>query len=398
MISVEEALQQILSVCPREVRTEIVPVQEALNRSLGEDIFSDRDYPPFFRSAMDGYALPSESYQKNKIYTIAGTLYAGDSWEKGLISSDSCIKIMTGAPVPEFLDLLIRVEDSLQEGENKVSFQLEGISEYMNIAKKGEDIKSGELILKKGDFLGIEALSVLATLGKTDVAVFQRPSVQVYSTGNEVIPITATPGASQIRDTNSFFIRQILNKYNIEVSKYSILPDNPKILRETLEAELDKDILIFSGGVSAGDLDLLPGILKEMGIDILFHKIKIKPGKPILVAKAKNSCTIFALPGNPYSVQVCTKIFVEPYIRKFMRLPEKKPLFLPLAETKRKRHGFRDYFPVRMQNLENKTYLETVSFNGSGDIRASLFSQGLAFLDEKVNEAQKGESLPFYFW
>ncbi|EMY71148.1 molybdopterin molybdotransferase MoeA [Leptospira vanthielii] len=396
MISFSEALDKILS----EVRiypSEIISLDQTLGRVLGEDITADRDYPPFHRSAMDGFALHSYDYTPNQIYPYHRELPAGMSID--LEPNEKAIRIMTGAPVPDGFDLVIKIEDAtLTEfnGQKQVSFSLKEVKPWQNIAKQGEDVKNNQLVLPKGIQIGTSEFSLLASLGKDKVSVVKAPKVHIISTGNEVVPIHQSPLPFQIRDSNSYTIASILSKYKIQPESVTHVPDRDKELTEQIQKGLEADILILSGGVSMGSMDLVPSILLRLGVELLFHKTSIKPGKPIWFGKRKNTI-VFGMPGNPFSVQTCSRIFLEPFLRKSYGQSQLPSYKLPYSTTKQKKGALTEFFPARLETTD-KTYLTPLAFNGSGDIRAGIFSDGLAIFPSDLSQIQQGDMIEFLPW
>lgn len=396
MISYAEALEKILSEV-RNYPSELIPLSQSLGRVLSEEVSADRDYPPFHRSAMDGFAIASKDYKDGQVYPYHRELPAGMSLD--LEPKEKAIRIMTGAPVPLGFDLVIKIEDANlteTDGQKQVTFNLKDAKPWQNIAKQGEDVKKNQIVLTKGIQIGTSEFSLLASLGKETVSVIQSPKVHIISTGNEVIPIHSSPLPYQIRDSNSYTITSILSKYKIQPESVTHVPDLEKEITEKIQKGLDADILILSGGVSMGSLDLVPSILQRLGVDLIFHKTAIKPGKPIWFGKRKNTI-VFGMPGNPFSVQTCSRIFLEPFLRKSYGQSQIPSYKLPYATTKQKKGSLTEFFPVRLETTD-KTYLAPLAFNGSGDVRAGLFSDGLAIIPSQLSQIQKEDILEFLPW
>ncbi|MBM9499921.1 molybdopterin molybdotransferase MoeA [Leptospira sp. 201903071] len=397
MISIEEALSKILSEVS-VTKPESVPLKETLGRILADNVYADRDYPPFHRSTMDGYAIKSEDYDSSKIYRCKKEIFAG--MESALDPDEEIVKIMTGASVPEGLDAVIKVEDSQElTDENsitQVKFNSDNIFQFMNISLRGEDLKTGELVIGSGAKVGISEISLLASLGIEAVSVYSLPTISIISTGNEVIPVGSAPLPYQIRDSNSYSLIAILNRYKIHPKSIVLVPDEETKIEEALKQGLESDILLLSGGVSMGSMDLIPPILEKLGVKKIFHKVSLKPGKPIWFGK-KGKTAVFGLPGNPFSVQVCARIFLDPYIRSYLGMQIAKPLRYSFYGKRKKKNVLPEYFPVFLETKE-KTGLCAKSFNGSGDIRAGLFSDGIALHPGERSEISEGDVLDFYPW
>ncbi|MDH5680117.1 MAG: molybdopterin molybdotransferase MoeA [Spirochaetota bacterium] len=381
-------LQQVIKKSPEEVS-----ILDSLNHVLAEDIFADRDYPPFNRATMDGFALQSKNYSENRDYKIIDTVFAGDSFDKPLSDSE-CVKIMTGAAVPDGLDAVIRIEDSQISGST-VRFSVSELKSGKNVAQRGEDCKAGVKLLNKDYLIKSTSISLLATVGCEMLKVYPSPTVSLITTGNEIIPLDQHPGPHQIRNSNSYAIKALLKDIGIKPSYENHVSDNIELLRDSLSRGLHSDILIITGGVSMGDSDHVPGTLSALGVEKLFHKVKIKPGKPIWFG-VKEKTAVFALPGNPMSCQICFKVFIEPYIRGLKGIAAHDNPFLPLSQERQNRTGRNDCFPVQIEKANS--FMTTLDYNGSGDIKGNLHSDGFAIQPHDLITVSKGELLEYIPW
>jgi molybdopterin molybdotransferase len=239
-------------------------------------------------------------------------------------------------------------------------------------------------------------MGTLASLGKAFIKVYRKPNVAIISTGNEIKKVSEAILPYHIRDSNTYSTTGFFYNYHITPAYKEIIPDDKEKLRAGIEKALEADILILSGGVSMGDADFIPEILQELGVKKIFHKIQIKPGKPLWFGKTE-STVVFALPGNPFSVQVAFKIFIEPYLRACMGMKQIIPLKLPIAGNKKKKTSFDEYFPCKISSL-NQTRIQSVAFNGSGDIRAAIESDGIALHPSAQGDISEGEFMEFLFW
>lgn len=347
---------------------------------------------------MDGYAIRSEDYDPSKVYTCKKEIFAG--MESILEPGEEIVKIMTGAVVPDGLDAVIKIEESEEISRNgnsiQVRFNSDKVFHFLNIAARGEDLKKGESVLKTGTKIGMPELSLLASLGMNRVSVSSLPKVTIVSTGNEVVPVDARPHPYQIRDSNSYSLIALLKKYDIEPEAALLVPDEESKIIEALQQGLESDILLLSGGVSMGSMDLVPPLLKRLGVEEVFHKVLLKPGKPIWFGR-KGQTVVFGLPGNPFSVQVCARIFLDPYIRSHLGMEILKPQRYSFFGNRKKKNSLPEYFPVFLETKE-QTGIAAKSFNGSGDIRAGLFSDGIALHPADRNEIIEGDILDFYPW
>jgi molybdopterin molybdotransferase len=395
MLTVKEA-QNIICQLAKNFGTEMVSIQNAQGRVLAEDIVADRDYPPFNRAAMDGYAIRVEDFLENGLreFQITEEIYAGRLPSKS-ITKGTCYKIMTGSSTPLDADTIIRVEDAAQNG-NKVSFLTTQIKKGQNIAKRGEDKKEGELVLRRNTLLKAPEIAALAVLGKKNILVQKIPVVSIISTGDEVIPIEQTVLPHLIRDSNSYALEGFLKNYSVNVVNKRLVSDNKEILSKTILDFIDSDIIIISGGVSTGDADYVPEVLNAARVEKIFHKVAIKPGKPLWFGKSRSG-VVFALPGNPMSVQVAFKIFIEPFLRKCFGLPDLLILKMPMATDRIKKISFDEYFPCAIESKDISA-LRPVIINGSGDVTSTLHSHGLALQEQERKELREGDLVDFFFW
>jgi molybdopterin molybdotransferase len=397
MIPVKEAQNFILSFA-KNLGVEEVSIHNTFNRVLAESVFADRDYPPFNRSAMDGYAVLSSDFNKQESVqlNLIEKVFAGQTSTRN-VTSGNCIKIMTGAPVPEGADAVIRVEDTL-ENNGTIQFNIKTVKPKQNIALQAEDAIKNDLLIAKNTLLDATTIAVLAVTGKANLKVHQLPKVAIVSTGNEIVAIDSPILTHQIRDSNSYTLKSFLKQYDINDITAIHVADDKETLQKEIKELLDKDILILSGGVSKGDADYVPEVLQLLGIKEIFHRVKIKPGAPLWFGEMPNGGVVFGLPGNPVSVQVAFKVFIEPFIRKCLGMETLQPLFLPLFNEKKKKTKLDEYFPCKLIVKNNFTGITSSKMNGSGDIAATLGSDGIALHPENMDGIKENTILEFYRW
>jgi len=387
MISLQEAQEIIISKA-KNFGSESVALDNADGRVLDEDILSDRDYPPFNRSAMDGYAIRYEDWQNNiRKFEIAETIFAGSKASTDL-SAGNCYKIMTGSAVPQQANAVIRREDSTEDS-GFVTFQLNEIKQYQNIAKQGEDLRKDNIAIRKNTFCSAPVISTLATVGKMTVPVKRLPKVAFFTTGNEVKPANSAVNTIEIRNSNEWLVKTLLKKWKIIPFLYQHINDDKSELQTQIRKGLEADILILSGGVSAGDADYVPEILQELGVKKLFHKVEIRPGKPFWCGQLPNGGMVFALPGNPFSTLVTFKLFIETYLEAILSHNPSKKLRLNFNGNRIRKSPFDEFFPVKITD----TQLELIDINGSGDIRLGLYADGIAHHPKENPELSPGISI-----
>jgi molybdopterin molybdotransferase len=395
MVSFQEAKEMVLAQA-RSFGVEEVTLAGAFGRVLVPPILADRDYPPFPRATMDGYAMRYDDVEKGiRRFRIAETLFAG-SQPIGRIESGECYKIMTGAAVPEDAVLVIRRED-VEEGEKAVEVGVKDPDPwrpYLNIARQGEDLKAGELIIDKPRRCEPAVMGLLATVGQSMVRVARLPRVALVTTGNEVVEPGKPVGPVQIRNSNRWMLDGALRREGIKPQGDGHATDDVWALKGALEAFLSFDILIVTGGVSAGDADHVPQVLTELGVRPLFHKIAMRPGKPTWCGVTPEGGMVFALPGNPFSCLVNFALLIAPYIHACWGLERAAPMSLPLREARRKRTPLDEFFPVRMEGAP--AMLTQMPLNSSGDIRLGMPANALALHPAGSGDLGAGEEVMFY--
>ncbi|MBU0687099.1 MAG: molybdopterin molybdotransferase MoeA [Candidatus Margulisbacteria bacterium] len=382
MIKSKDALKIILNNS-KPLGTEAIALTAALGRVLAENIYSDVNIPPFNRSAMDGFAINFKD--KSKIFTVIEDIPAGKVPEK-TISSGKCARIMTGAMLPQGADKVVMVENTKQISHNKM--QIVKAEKKSNVSLQGEDVKKGELILKKGTKIRAQEAAMLASVGKPTVKVLRQPKVAIISTGSELAEPSQTPKPGQIRNSNSSMLLVQLKRLGIEGIYLGIAKDNFTATKQLVSKGLAQaDILILSGGVSVGDYDFVREVLEACGVKILFNKVAIKPGKPTVFGKYGDK-TVFGLPGNPVSVLIIFDLFVVPAIDKIVgRITKSKLTSLRLLKNFQRRNANREqYFPIQI----TKSGARPLKFHGSAHMQALTQADGIMHIAKGIKNLKKG--------
>ena len=295
MLPFEKALKIVLDSA-RTLGSENVNISDAANRILAEDVKSDMDIPPSDRAVMDGYACRQQDLAGE--LTIIETIPAGATPEKA-IGPNQCSKIMTGAPMPEGADCVVMVELAENPTDKTVRFTGKETQDY--IRRRGQDITAGQVVLRKGTLIKPQHIAVLASVGCVNVSVSKKPRVAVIATGDELVEPQIKPGSWQLRNSNSFQLVSQLESIGAVATYYGIAKDTvDEIDKMFKKAAAENDVVTISGGVSMGDFDLVPGVLKQNNIELLFEKIALKPGKPTVFGKSED-LYCFGIPGNPVS-------------------------------------------------------------------------------------------------
>lgn len=365
--------------------TDRVDLFRALNRTLAEDIFSDLSMPPFNKSAMDGYAC-RKSDIKNLLQVIE-EIPAGSIPTK-TVGANQCARIMTGAMVPEGADLVIMKEHIEEVEPKKVICTHE--TNNTNICYTGEDVKAGQLVLRKGEVITPSHVAILASVGSVHPLVYNLPSIAILSTGDELVEPHEMPGISKIRNSNSFQLAAQTQQLGITPEYSGIVPDNEAMLKNVLESALEKyQVILISGGVSVGDFDFVPKILKQLNVNIRVHGMEVKPGKHLLFGERDNHF-VFGMPGNPVSSFVQFEVLVKPFLTAMMGKITADPLLhLPLEnDYDRKKSDQLFFVPVTLTNHGTVIPLE---YHGSAHIHAYTQAQGIMEIPKGVLNLKKGD-------
>lgn len=392
MISFEEAMETVLRNA-RPLPPALTPVELAVGRALLEDVRSGTDMPPFDKSAVDGYAVRAAAVKPGAALRVRGLLQAGEGF-KGRLGRGECVKIMTGAPVPPGADAVVMVEYSSGK-DGLVSFS-KGIAAGGNIARRGEDIRKGQTVLRRGTVIGPEHIAVLAAAGRAAVRTGALPSVSLVNTGGEIVPPGRPLGRNRIYNSNGPMLAALLRSDGIAAAPV-IVRDDARALKAALAAALKSDIVMISGGVSMGDYDLVPGILKSLGVKKLFHTVRVRPGKPMFFG-VKGRRLVFGIPGNPVANFLAYHAYIRPAIRKMACRPDCAPKFRDGACAA----GFEPHTPRRAMVLSkvcaHKNYkLYEVDNNGSADILALAEANCFTMIKEN-GSVKKGGRAKFLAW
>jgi molybdopterin molybdotransferase len=372
-ISLDEARAIIERAIVPMTRVERVPLERASGRVLAEIITSTADVPPFARAAMDGYAVraqdttgasratPRTLHRIEKVFTGQMPVQT--------VGAGECIEIATGAPMPAGADAVVIVEETDIEGDHVRAFL--PVNPAQNVGRQGADIQQGQMVLQPGTLLNASRVGSLAALGLTDVAVFDKPRVAILSTGNEIVEPGQPLAPGQIYDINRFTLAAVVDENGGVAVPYRIASDTIEDLSRSVDECLEQDVLVFSGGSSVGERDLILDVITAKG-EMLFHGIAVKPGKPTAFGRI-NGKLVFGMPGYPSSCLTNAHILLAPALRRIARLPEQivRSLTLPLASPVTSVPGRHQFYTVRIENG-----LAVPAFKASGDITSMSKADG----------------------
>jgi molybdopterin molybdotransferase len=397
MITVNQA-DQIIAGQIRPLAAQLRPLHACYGAVLQENVVADRDQPPFDKALVDGIAISLQAWQ-NGLLTIEGTQAAGQKALRLKNKENGCIKIMTGAVVPRDCDGVVPVEMLSITGP-QVKINGDDFRPGQYIRRQGSDCPKGQLLLKAGIQLLPPHIATAASVGKSKLKVTSRPKVAIISNGDELVDINRKSiKPFQIRKSNSFALDAILRQTGLCEPKIFHFPDNKSILRTGIKKILTGfDILVLSGGVSMGEFDYIPQVLKELEVEVLFHKVSQKPGKPFWFGKSQKGRLVFALPGNPVSTQICAYRYVVPYLRRAAGLEVKTP-YAVLDRDYVSPTDFTYFLPAQMSyNKDGIISVGPVETGGSGDYAALTHADGFVELAANQKNFSKGQAVPFYPW
>lgn len=380
MRSVADALKLIVeTVLPLDSTR--VPLESALGMTLSEEIVSEIDSPPFDKSAMDGYAVRSvDVASPGTKLTVLEEILAGAIPQRPIAHGEAS-RIMTGAPLPQGADAVVRLEDT-QFSEPTVLIQVGSIPPGLNVIHRATCLARGTRVFSRGDHIQPAHIAALAELGCSTVSVASRPSVAIVATGNELVPVHENPGPGEIRNSNGVMLAAQIRALGGNPVPLGIARDDRESLREKIRVGLEHEILILSGGVSAGQLDLVPGVLRELQCAEIFHKVDMKPGKPVwfgVQTTKSHRCYIFGLPGNPVSSMVCAELFVRTALKKLANRPNPYPISqkATLGQSIRIKGDRPTYYPSKIEFLGSGLTAQPVPWQGSSDIQATIHANGM---------------------
>jgi len=400
MLSVKEAQEKVLS-CPVKHKIKKVPLLDGLGLALAENMISEDFIPAYDNSAMDGFAVKAVDIvgaDKNypiKLKLIKQDLPAGKI-PKIKLESGYCVQIMTGAPIPEGSDCVVMKEDAIKEGKDVLIFR--ECRQGENVRYKGEDIKKGDIAIKKGKKIFPGDIGVMASIGRSEVLVNFPPTVGILATGSELVEIHEKLETGKVRDSNSYSLSAQIKEAGACFKRYGIVRDDKEILKKKIRETLsDCDILLLTGGVSVGDYDFVKEILGELDAEFIFWRVNQRPGKPMAFLTYKDKF-IFALPGNPVSVMVCFELYVRPIIKKIMG---DKKLFRDTITARassdfKHREGRTDFIRVKLEKVEDETYFKSTGMQGSGILMSMSEADGLAVFPEEIGNIEKNTELQVY--
>lgn len=403
VLDFDEALEVVLqqAAWARRPRLERVRLEEAIGRVLAVPITADRDQPPFDRSTRDGFAVRAADADAGTWLAVAGQVRAGTQWE-GALRPDEAIEIMTGAPVPDGADAVVMLEHVERSGggELRAVRLAEGrrILAGENIVRRGSEARAGDEVLAAGTEMDAAAIALAASCGASALEVYGRPTVSILATGDELVDVADIPGPHQIRNSNSYGLAALVTKAGGTPLRQPVAPDQREELQESIQRAQTADLMLLSGGVSAGEYDLVEEVLLDLGAEFFFTGVRMQPGKPVVFGRVPEregmrGTYFFGLPGNPVSTQVTFACFVEPMLRAMGGAGVEAPRFVQatLVDDVQGKAGLTRVLPARLTSNRVRPEVRLVVWQGSGDMAANARANCYAVLPSDVERFREGD-------
>lgn len=404
MISVSEAFEAIRQhVKPGDLQA--VPLAQTVGHRLAADVRSDVDSPPHDKSVMDGFAVRSEDIQPDsEELQVIETVIAG-GWPEKKLGPGQATRIMTGAPMPAGADAVVMIEQTetrTDDAGDWVRINAAQVPTGKHRMTQATNFAAGEVVFQSGHTIRPTDIGLLAEVGCHSVPTYARPTIAVLPTGDELVDCQNLPDRGQIRNSNGPMLVAMAQALGLTTTDLGIGRDNTDQLSQRIKQGLEHDILILSGGVSAGMMDLVPGLLKEQGVEQVFHKVKMKPGKPVWFGvrnEGDRQTIVFGLPGNPVSSLVGFHLFVRAAVQRLSNGPvgEPKSVQCVLSKVHQTRGNRPTYWPGRIVNNQStERSVEPLAWNGSSDLRALGQADGLIYFAADSHDHSAGETVKFF--
>ena len=389
-IPLEEALATILDAAPPIERTERVALRDADGRVLASAPVAAMDVPPFDRAAMDGYAVRAQDTfgagrYEPKILRVVEKVYTGQLPTK-TIGAGECVEIATGAPMPQGADAVVMVEETERGGGSGDVRVFTPVYPRQHVGRRAADIAAGQPVLTAGDVLNPARIGALAAVGVLDLDVYARPRIAILSTGNEIVEPGRPLGPGQIYDINRYTLTSIIDSHGGTAVALPTAADTMDALSSAIDTALKEDVLVFSGGSSVGERDLILDVLLQRG-EVLFHGVAVKPGKPTVFGKVAGK-PVLGMPGYPTSCLSNGYMLLLPMLRRMARLPEHRPQIVrvPLARRIVSTTGRHQFYTVRIEDGQ-----AVPAFKASGDITSMAHADGYIEIPAHVDIVEAGE-------
>jgi molybdopterin molybdotransferase len=388
VIPLEDARAVLAAAARPLARTERVDLPALAHRVLAEDVTAEADVPPFARAMMDGYAVlaadtAAASRETPRTLVVAGRVFTGEVFP-GQVSGGACVEIATGAPLPAGADAVVMVEDTLAAHPGHVAIAA-AVAPGQHVGRAGADIRRGSMVLRAGDWLLPSRVGVLAALGRTAATVVAQPRVAIVSTGNEVVAPGQPLGPGQIYDINRHTLAAVAERHGSVPVPLDVAGDTLEALDRAVDAALQCDVVVFSGGSSVGDRDLVLDVLRRRGT-VAFHGVATRPGKPTAFGRI-DGVPVFGMPGNPTSCLTNAYVLLAPFLRRMAGLPPERPRVIQAPLTRRISSGAgrHQFYTVRLSPDGAEP-----AFKASGDITSMAHADGYLEIAADVTAVEAG--------
>ncbi len=398
MLTTTEAMQAVLAAV-QAFEPETIAFSESTGRVLAQSVHAERDQPPFDRVMMDGIAISFAEFAKGiRSFPVQSTQAAGDPAQT--LEPGHAIEIMTGASLPVGADCIVPVERIIV---NELGAHIQAnyaANERQFIHARGSDHMEGAELLKPGTRVTPMDIAIIASCGLEEVSLARQPHLSVISTGNELVPAGEAIEPHQIRMSNGPAIVAMLEEHGFTNAEHDHLLDDPELLKERIARHLDQsDVLILSGGVSMGKADYVPQILDELGVEMTFHKISQRPGKPMWFGMGPDGQAVFALPGNPVSTLICGRQYVIPALLHMSGIVAAAPQFASLTTEVTFKPQLTNFLPVKLiSNAAGQILAMPVHTNTSGDFASLSGTDGYVELALEETIFKAGTTVPLHRW
>ncbi len=386
------------------------PLSDALNHVLLNDLTVPHESPPFDKALMDGFAVRCADHRDDSAgggdsqatFEILETVVAGQV-PRSVLQANHAIRIMTGAMLPQGCDCVVPIERVrfAEALPGEVTIPLSELRAEANLMRRGAAAKTGDVLLLKGTLLTPQRIAALAEFGIAEVTTTAMPQVSIMATGDELLPFSAPLQPGKIRNSNEPMLAAQVTTCHARPRMLGMVKDTVESLDHAIDLGLESDVLILTGGVSAGMLDLVPQRLVHAGVEKIFHGVEMKPGKPLWFGVRRDSgksCYVFGLPGNPVSSLTCFELFVRPALRQLSGASPSPQLEAVLGQPFQVRGNRPVYHPVRLHHDGAKLMATPVPWSGSADLKATTLADGMALLVPDHGKYEAGEQVPVWFW
>jgi molybdopterin molybdotransferase len=370
---------------------ERVRLLEGTGRVLAEEVRADRDQPPFARATRDGFACRAEDLALGPL-RVMGQVRAGEAWTGGEIALGEAVEIMTGAPVPAGADCVVMVEHVTATDEGVALAGPREIAAGENVVPAGAEARAGDVVIPAGRRMGVTEIGAAGACGAAEVGVFERPRVAILATGDELVEVTETPLAHQIRNSNSYSLAAQVKAVGGEPVVFGIVPDEQAATERAIGEASGCDLVLLTGGVSMGRFDFVERALLAMGAEFFLTGARIQPGKPVVFGKLPETYFL-GLPGNPISTMVTFALFAAPLVRALAGETDVEPRFV-LARVEGEvqvKAGLTRFLPARMESDVRGARVRRIAWQGSGDLAAAARANGFLVVPETADGLAGGE-------